>query len=202
VLKTQYLVAMSCVIGVLNHFAVAEYIQFTYTASVTTSTGPFNPWYDADYGDIVTIQYLIDPNAVDQTPSEVIGKYDFIDLSFTLNGVTRWANDGYIAVSPGSTFIPHDFYSVRYSIDDNLYGGFSFQGQYPFGMMFDSDALPTDTDWTQYASSSDGTMFDKESGYRLDYQTISLEAIVVPAPTTLLLIVLGSRCVRRRGQSS
>ena len=187
----------SVLLGSFVPVSHAEYIQFTLTASITdVPDEPFDPWYDADIGDIVTIQYLIDSNTEDHADNNQVGMYSFVNLSVTLNSDSQTAYDGFITIFDDYSIL-HDAYIVVFDLEGGLSGTFRYNASSPLEL-FDSDALPTDTDWTQFGGDFFGTISNDDFTSSITFQWISFDAVVVPAPVSFFVLLLGLGRLRRR----
>lgn len=174
----------------------AEYIQFTFTGEVTEVEGtPWEPWSEAEVGDAFKIQYVFDSNAEDQISGSEMGRYSFLELLISIGGNELSTSEGYINIYHRDLF--GDRYTLRYVFSDQLSGSGSMYGE----NMFQSDALPTDIDWTQYGDVNGfwGGVASLPAGVgSIDYLITDFEAAIVPAAPTLVLFVFGIFLRRRK----
>ncbi|HIB01725.1 MAG TPA: hypothetical protein EYO31_07650 [Phycisphaerales bacterium] len=173
-----------------SHYASAEYIQVTEIGGSL-----WDPWLDTQLGDPVTVQYVFDSNAPDHSGSQNSGLYPFLNLTFAIGDIVQTALSGAIWVDNDISYWGDDQYSVIFGFGSELTGAFSFSG---FDM-FSSDALSTDLDWTQYATSHVGMIgFDSDNDHFIRYQFSSWNVTVVPGAPTFLALLFGVSYRRRR----
>ncbi|HIB01859.1 MAG TPA: hypothetical protein EYO31_08370 [Phycisphaerales bacterium] len=190
------LLAVVCYAFLFTATASAEYIQFTFTGEVTEIWGStWDPWLDTQLGDPVTVQFLVDSNAEDQSQGSNIGHYSFLDLSFSIGGMSLGATDGYIEVSYDYNPNATDYFLPVFNFVDGSLGSAFVSGI----DMFSSDALPMDVDWTQYASDAGGWLRPEINSDRyIRYELTHFEVVVIPAAPTLFALLLGISRRRRR----
>ena len=176
--------------------ASAEYIQFTFTGEVTEIGGTlWDPWLDTQLGDPITVQYIFDSNAEDQIPAGNIGYYFLLDLSITIGDVALGAANSHVNIIYDYITDALDYYVLSFNFADGSLGSAFVEGI----DLFASDALPTDIDWTRYASDAGGVIRPEPTNDRfIRYNLTSFESTVVPAAPSIIVLLLGVSCRRRR----
>jgi hypothetical protein len=188
--------AVTLCLGMCAYTAHAEYIQFTLTGEVTDVTGlPWDPWSDTQVGDAFQLQYIFDSDAQDTVSGSNHGRYSFIELSVSIGSNMLSTTEGYIDID--YQYGPlSDYYSVHFDFTDQLSGWGGMAGE----DMLPSDALPTDLDWTQFASTDFwGVINSHPAGQGPIYYVITdFQSAVVPATPTLFIFATCMFARRRR----
>ncbi len=173
--------------------ADATLYEFTFEGELEQVTGSVpDPWSGIAPGTPFSVSYVFDSEAMDQDDSSVLGIYDVLSFSVTLEEQTQVAESAYIQIENFGL----DHYSVRFEGLPNgaaggiLLGGFS---------VLQSDDLLLDIDLDDWVG---GGLEFGASGYEVAGVFNSFSSRIVPSASTLVPFFLVTALLRTRKRKS